>query len=1592
MKKMPLSAIAKKIEHWKSQLIDLSKRNRLLYFRETKTSTVQITQPPAEEIFDWLVRREKSMIFQWREQEAQVLNALETNSKDPKLKPGLLLTPLNNQELAKILRNLRLKSRTALQEQGVNVLFVAFGLLEWAESQGSEPKIRSPLVLVPVSLTRGNITSPYEISLLDEEVVLNPTLIHKMYTDFGITLSPLPEDPDSLDLQTLFNQLKQTVGQQTGWSIVPEVYLGLFSFTKLVMYKDLETYADLAESHPIIAALAGDCSKLPPIPDDLPKADNLDDKISPEETFQVLDADSSQQEAIVAAKRGVSFVLQGPPGTGKSQTIANIIAECLASDKTVLFVSAKMAALEIVKKRLDDNGLGQFCLELHSHKANKRVVIEELGRTLDASMRENVNFSEEKLEQLSDYREKLNNYVRALHTPRGQTGKTAFQIHGELVHHYRAPDLTFHFPEDPLKVSREQLRDINELLQRLAAVPSVFESYHYHPWHGCRISSWSFTVQEEIKQHLEEFIASLDELEHNLSMIVQIFPVEKPSTITATRRIRKVLELALQTPLPVKSWFNPEKLRNLTALAENAQQVYQEYFEQRRQLLSHYRPPILEIDADSLLSRFKTEYRNIFIRFFKLTFWRDLASLRALAISKQSMSYTEAMTTLELIKSVQEKSRWIKDKQREHQESFGKYFSDLETNWGNILHSLRWVQMFVDECKSLGIEESRLREGSALVEFVCERREDILVVRRLFPIFDKALSQLEEELSFLEKVFNINSHLLSNLCIEQATLPILRDWLQHLSNSLDKLREWINLQNTMKECEDNGLSDFISKALDKKIKAEQLVPAFDKHFCKLWLATVYDHDKNLRDFNSSRHHVWIDEFRKLDGKQLQIAQARIQKKLAARRPQDYWVTAPSAEQTVLRREMAKKLRHKPTRKLFSEIPNLLGALKPCLLMSPLSVSKFLDPNRFEFDVVVFDEASQICTEDAVGAIMRGKQLIVVGDRKQLPPTRFFAAMGVEDFEDEEAAEMDVFESILDECTTIGLLQKMLLWHYRSRHESLIAFSNYHFYENRLNTFPSAELNDSALGIEFVYVSDGIYDRGKSRKNIMEARTVAKLVFRHFKDFPERSLGVVAFSEAQQMAILDELEKLRLEKPEHETFFDERRHEPFFVKNLENVQGDERDVMLFSIGYGKDALGRMSMSFGPLNGEGGQRRLNVAITRARYHVKLIASIQPTDIDISRTESRGVKLLRNYMEFAQRKCDIRVLLSQTDANAEAEFGSPFEEEVYKALIDQGLTVHKQIGCADYKIDLAIVDSKNPGWYLLGIECDGATYHSAKTARDRDRLRQQVLEGLGWRIHRIWSRDWVENTKREVQKILDTVQLVSQSTPGNRLSNEEVEYHEQADEGTSETWGLVPTQRAEEEMHQQQCSLPAGVILYQTTQIEKLGLPEDFYIASAASIIDILVRVVECEGPVHFMAAARRVANFWGMGKAGAEIRKIVARAEKRAIDQGKIKKKDDFLWPANMEKPPIRRVPPGEPLRDIEEVPLEEIAEAAYLCLQNGFSMSRDDLIVQTARLLGYERTGQKLRDRINLAIQQLLSEGRLEADSVVVKVPKSLNAR
>lgn len=651
------------------------------------------------------------------------------------------------------------------------------------------------------------------------------------------------------------------------------------------------------------------------------------------------------------------------------------------------------------------------------------------------------------------------------------------------------------------------------------------------------------------------------------------------------------------------------------------------------------------------------------------------------------------------------------------------------------------------------LEQAQSGRLTPLVQAVATTSESRGEVAFALETCQKAINgEFPESLKFLRSVFSFSAETGQGIPIPQMPIGQLAGFLSGLGSAMGSLDEWLKFSRWRRDMEEQGFGGVVEELVKGSYSPEEAKSVVAARFFRLVFDQFAREDRLLGEFDLEAHEQSRDRFRKLDEWEVRVAATRIRQYQLGRddRPRSGWFAEATSELGLLQREIQKKRRQLPLRKLFAEIPSMLQRLKPCIMMSPLSVSTFLQSDELRFDVVIFDEASQVFPWDAIGAIYRGSQLIVAGDEKQLPPTNFFNRADLESA-DEEDSDIGDFESILSLCKSIGMPGRGLRWHYRSRREPLIAFSNRHFYSGDLVTFPSIrDASGDAVRLEFVPQGRWI-----ERANLPEAERVTDLIIHHLRTRPETSLGIIAFNQSQQTAIEDAIYERRRKYSEVESLFHTGLSEPLFVKNLENVQGDERDVIILSMGYGYNEAGKFLKNFGPLTKSGGERRLNVAVTRAREEVILVASVKAADLDLSGSTSLGAHLLKGYLEYAERGVD--ALAREIDSiTGEAE--STFEQEVAAALISRGLHPVLQVGCGGFRIDLALKHPHRPGEFCLGIECDGATYHSSKTARDRDRIRQNVLEHLGWNIVRIWSTDWIRNPDRQIDHVLAAYERAS------------------------------------------------------------------------------------------------------------------------------------------------------------------------------------------------------------------------------------------
>lgn len=1363
-----------RLDRWQRKLLDLSLRNSLLNFRAFRWAiTLDAPDPgkledllaqgqtlkllPRPDLMDGEDPRSRAIHESRYREDIRRAHALEALGRKE------ALAALSKEELESRLVELYRNSRSALQEGGANTLFLAFGFLSWRRGEKDEKKYKAPLILLPVTLTRKSVRSGFGLSLHDDEPRFNPTLLEMLRQDFGLSLpiaeGELPQDDHGLDMAGIWKQVARAIKDIPGWEVTEDVVLATFSFAKFLMWKDLADRTEQLKQNPVVRHLIE--TPRDPYPDKVafPDPRSLDQTLGPERTFCPLPSDSSQLSAIVAAVQGKDFVLEGPPGTGKSQTISNLIAQCLAEKKTVLFVSEKIAALDVVYRRLREAGLGEFCLELHSSKARKTEVLEQLRQAWEAKGEVDAEDWQAEAQRLGVLRNQLNLFVEHLHRKR-HNGMTAYQAIGRVVAGRSSPMLGLSWPS-PDAHDGNQLASLRELSERLDVNAGAVGNPAASPLVAVAHAEWSPAWQQALVHSARELVPLAEALIQAAEAYGTALGFHPP---TLDRRGREALAL-LAKALPAASgrdWrfvLRPDSRTLAEGLRDGLDKLAQ-HAGQKKQLSVPYKAEATRLDLPAL----KAVLEKAEKAWGPLKWWQSRPVAKALveaSEAKQKGNVTADLEHLLAMRRLEEDLAPLENLQART----GGLWAGLRTNIGEAGKALAFHRDLSTALAALATTTDSLAPLKAALERLLGDGNALLEpagsVTGAGNAYIAALSRYQQTADAFAGLAGTAAD--ARVSPPADEIPsTLKQTCRGIVLKESGLHAWCAWRKVRNEALVAGLGPLVAGLEDGRVPLGKVRECFDTDYCRWWLNAIVNGDEVLRTFVSAEHEKRIQDFRALDERFTGLTRAYLRARLCAGLPNPTQVTKAS-EWGLLRREMEKKKRHMPLRELIGGIPKALNNLTPCLLMSPLSIAQYLPPDAALFDVVIFDEASQIPVWDAVGAIARGKQVVMVGDPKQLPPTSFFERAG-EDSDEDVDVEGDM-ESILDECLGANLPAMRLSWHYRSRHESLIAFSNHRYYGGGLVTFPSPVTEDRAVSLRVV--EGGVYEKGGARTNILEARALVADLIALLKNpaFAEsrRTLGVVTFNSEQQRLVEDLLDEERRKDHALEPFFDENNLEPVFVKNLESVQGDERDVMYFSLAYGPDKTGAVSMNFGPMNREGGERRLNVAITRARHELRIFSSLRPDQIDLSRTRAQGVRDLKHFLEFAERGPRA---LAEADFGTQGDFESPFEQAVAEALAAKGWRTCPQVGVSSFRIDLGIVDPKSPGRFLAGIECDGATYHRSRTARDRDKLREQVLRGLGWEIIRIWSCDWWHDARGALEKVHARLQHLRETSTEARF----------------------------------------------------------------------------------------------------------------------------------------------------------------------------------------------------------------------------------
>lgn len=1553
-----------------TNLLALDNRNPMINFRPESSFATELVAPEAEALFQEALRRGEEGIIPLAIPQTppgeetpalpkQTAREAWIAHHAPSLRSGWALPWRAGKQgttLATHLRNVAKRNRSEVEEKGVNVLQLAFGFVRWTEAQAREGVMHlAPLLLIPVTLRQTRHT--FELSVLDDEPVVNPTFDQKLLRDEG---QRLPQYEQGQSLEAYLATVRQVV-TPLGWDVEQACFLCILSFYKISIYRDLIDNQERVLRHRIVRHLldvAGevysDASRdCPPL------------QVPLMELHTVVSADSSQLEAVELAKAGGSFVLQGPPGTGKSQTITNIIAECLHDGKRVLFVSEKQAALNIVLQNLAEVGLRDFCLALHSHKEQgRRKIIQELCDTLDLAIPSAPTGAKRLLADKAAALETLEGRAKALLGAREDFDGQS--LHDLITRQYaplcEAPTLPFLFPE--LEGQTEAQTDAQRALLKQGP---EYADFLAHPteenvWFGYAGERDDLMTRERLRGLLTDARSILERLAAIARETEARYGIacDRAEEIAVWRDLFAALA---QAPAFSPTLLEGTRIDAVLSAAKVLAKRSRTLQGQRERLLGIFREEAFAIPAEPMFRTLMQDCGDALTRGFSLLFGgvykTQMALLRTRLRPERKPSYTDAVAWLGMMDNYQHGLQTFEAATKDLRGWLGETFRGIDTDWGLVtsaLESLRRAKLAVPALGRLAQAESWEVEREAFAD----------LAKRLTNCLGAAPTAVADLAAYFDRDA---TDFLGMPC--RAAIARCDACLAHLED-LPRWRRFLRFLEALKE---HGCRAFFDKAREAGIPLEQIPDALGRQFYLQLIDRLIGETPSLdasaetREADRVRFQTCDEKHQALNRKAIAAELAKVRQTLPTDPVLGRGVSA-------LRRQRARSRGQLSIRRLLaSEVGPVAQALKPCFLMSPLSVSTFLDAagdNAPHFDVVIFDEASQVLPEDAIGAIYRADQLIVVGDDKQMPPTDFFRASAAP----EDAV---LYKSILDLCATF-LPTKMLLWHYRSRSEDLIAFSNRAFYGSRLITVPSARLPGPDFGVEYVW-GDGSYLQGVAT-NQREAEAIAQLVVKHFRTYGgERSLGVIVTNQAQQ-ELVERLVHQACDKDKtlhdlaQEEIDPEKRPEPFFVKNIETVQGDERDTILFGLTFAKGPDGRLSHNFGPLNQEGGERRLNVAVTRARINCKLVTSLHYGDIDLSRVSAKGpgggVARLRQYLEFAETGA----LHDPAVASPEPRFDSPFEEQVYRFLQANGFTVSSQMGCSGYRIDLAILLPETT-YHALAIECDGAPYHSSREARDRDILRQQCLERQGWRFHRIWSTDWFRERGRTESRLLEAahkaVAAKEAEVAALKANEHPVPPTPPEPEGDSPAPEPPENSTPPSEPPTPEPPVEPSPGLYVAADLARLAKEHgtDF-----PAFIEAALRV---EAPVEVDALIRRIlaetALLPGHGRKLTDaVRRDFARKLRGAADRG-IVRKDGFFYLEAMGAIPFRRHNPDCP-REVSEIALEELAAGMRDLLRERGPLGRMELYRALREQCGKSATSRQMTDRFDKAFALLApQEGR-----------------
>lgn len=1523
---------------WEKKLLDLTNRNKLVSFIPGNQH-YQIFTYDIYKFFNQLVKENLSIYSEKMEIYKEPLDKIfDTHFENNKAifdndyqnqRVRLLVT---EKRLPTIVRGLLNNAKSSLEESGSNTLFVTIGTLKYLD----KGKTRyAPIILVPVTIYKNTSGRNYSLAFRDDEILINNTLYEYLKVNYDLSFDelraiPYDETSDVYDLKTYFNTLRKKITGIEGWTVSESSFIGIFSFTRFIMWNDLRNRKDDLLKNDIVKSLVDNRiafkNKTEPV-----NINDLDLMLAPNKYAIPLMADSSQTEAIVDASRGLSFVLNGPPGTGKSQTITNMIINSLYNKKTVLFVAQKMAALEVVKKRLDETGIGEFCIELHSNKAQKSDVLNQIKRILDIGKLKKPEEYEIVCAKLLEKRNELNEDLKKLH----KKSENGFDLYDNIITYEKYKD---NFKDIKLTgidysiINKDvYLETINEIENFIKLKKGIGDKF-IELFSPIKMEEYSISLRSDLKEALDQYSLALFNYQNTISLVNK-----EPGFLQTRTNFINLYE--------VLSYY--EENKNLISKNyvlsndEGAKLAIQsillkilEYGESYKIYREYFNPSLLSLDLDKIASEAEEVMTAGFFSKVFFTYSRKKKKLIKEISLHQKKSFEFNDDKLYLFISnmchIKEEFNNLKPFVPQLLVYFGQDYKEYDTDVDLLLNKITVSNEFKRLYNSINTNDlfSLIQniDTYGIPKFKIVAENTLTIEKTLNDKFKFDVSKLEFENYFIET----------------------SSYLNKLKNNLEKLKEYILFNNEKVKLENTNVGNLVDLSLAKFVSDEDLINLYKKEVNYNLAMLKISNDSDLNLFSGTKENDAIESYRKLINEYNEITLREVAARLSKSTSTFFngSNTKLSNEFVILNKAISNGGRGISLRNLFDSIPNILHELCPCFLMSPLSVAQYLDPKNEHFDIVIFDEASQITTSDAIGAIARGDSAIIVGDEKQLPPTSFFQANTT----DEDDFFIEDGESVLMDCLNISMPKKYLSWHYRSKDESLIAFSNASYYDNRLLTFPSPNSINGAL--TYNYVSDGVYE---NRRNKREAEEIIKEVVRRLKDekLSKKSIGIVTFSIAQQSLIEEKLqEALRKDSKFEEAYYAQK--EELFIKNLENVQGDERDVIIFSICYGPAKDGKVSLNFGPLSTNGGEKRLNVAVSRAREEMIIYTSLRSEMIDLNRAQNNGSRGLKEFLEYARRGKNY-ILIKNGD---QKEHKEGIEKYIAAELNKRGYETHINVGTSDFRVDIGVVDPNDKTKYCIGVLCDSKSYVESKTAKDRNVTQKAVLNRLGWKIIRIWSLDYFDSPNYVIDKIIDAI-----NNPD--YDNEEIDYN-------------IP--HIEFQKDDTILNSSHGLDYVSTSYIKRSDDSEDFF-TYENEVTNICKYFIKNEGPISYRLLTKKVLNHYGISRNTKQTKDVFYRIlnEIKCTYTGNV----PFYWLDELQYLNLSKYRKSNTERDFIDIPKEEIAIAIGDIMKNKLSLNEVELVKEITTAFGFNKVSDITRNVSLLGIEFALERKiiRKEEDGI-----------